>query len=63
MKLSTGGAVKKATGKNSNAFYQVEETPAPIISDKATITPLQLKETVVYDLPTGAGRTYTLVAN
>jgi alpha-L-fucosidase 2 len=63
MKLSTGGAVKKATGKNSNAFYQVEETPAPIISDKATITPLQLKETVVYDLPTGAGKTYTLVAN
>jgi alpha-L-fucosidase 2 len=62
MKLSTGAALKKATGKNSNSFYQVEETPAPIISDKATIEPLQLKETVVYDIPTVAGKTYTIVA-
>jgi alpha-L-fucosidase 2 len=62
MRLSTGTALKKASGKNSNLFYEVEETPAPIISDKATITPLQLKETVIYDLPTAAGKTYTLVA-
>ncbi|HTM93276.1 MAG TPA: hypothetical protein VL095_12710, partial [Flavisolibacter sp.] len=62
MKLSTGAVLKKATGKNTNLFYQVEETPAPIISDKATIAPLQLKETVIYDLPTVAGKTYTIVA-
>lgn len=63
MKLTTGAVLKKATGKNSNPFYQVEETPEPIISDKATITPLGLKETMLYDLPTGAGKTYRLVAN
>ena len=62
MKLATGAVLKKATGKNSNPFYQVEETPAPIVSEKATITPLQLKETTVYDLSTVAGKTYTLVA-
>ncbi|MBO9683524.1 MAG: glycoside hydrolase family 95 protein, partial [Flavisolibacter sp.] len=62
MKLSTGAALKKATGKNSNSFYLVEETPAPIISDKAAIEPLNLKETVVYDLPTTTGKVYTLVA-
>jgi alpha-L-fucosidase 2 len=62
MKLSTGAALKKAAGKNTNLFYQVEETPAPIISDKANIAPLQLKETVVYDLPTAAGKVYTLSA-
>ncbi|HTM93633.1 MAG TPA: glycoside hydrolase family 95 protein [Flavisolibacter sp.] len=62
MKLSTGAALKKATGKNTNSFYQVEETPAPIISDKASIAPLNLKETVVYDLPTATGKVYTLVA-
>jgi alpha-L-fucosidase 2 len=62
MKLATGAVLKKATGKNSNPFYQVEETPAPIVSEKATITPLQLKETTVYDLSTAAGKTYTLVA-
>jgi len=58
----TAGALKTAKGKNSNAFFQVEDTPAAIISEKATITPLTLKETVAYDLPTTAGKTYTLVA-
>jgi alpha-L-fucosidase 2 len=61
MRLSTGGVVKQATGKNPNPFYRVEETPAPIISDKASIIPLQLKETLVCDLPTQAGKSYTFV--
>ncbi|MGY3214076.1 glycoside hydrolase family 95 protein [Mucilaginibacter sp. HD30] len=58
----TAGALKKATGKNSNAFFQVEDTPTAVISEKATLVPLNLKETMVYDLPTAAGKTYTLVA-
>ncbi len=62
MKLSTGGGLKKATGKNTNPFFYVEETPAPIISYKANTAPPELKETVVYDLATQAGRTYTFVA-
>jgi alpha-L-fucosidase 2 len=57
MKLSTGGALKKATGRNKNPFYYVEETPAAIISDKASVAPPDLKETLVYDLPTQAGKT------
>ena len=61
MKLNSG-ALKNATGKNTNSFYQVEETPAAIISDKASFAPLQLKETRVYDLPTQFGKTYTFVA-
>lgn len=61
MKL-TNGILKKATGKNTNLFYQVEETPAPIISEKATIAKQELKPTFVYDLPTQAGKTYTFVA-
>ena len=61
MRLSTGGVLKQATGRNPNPFYQVEETPAPIVSDKASITPLQLKETSVYDLATQAGKSYTFV--
>src|SRR5215213_7946096 len=62
MKLSTGAVLKKATGKNTNSFYQVEETPPPIISEKASIAALELKETILYDLPTQAGKTYTFVA-
>ena len=61
MKLSSA-ALKKATGKNTNSFYQVEETPGATISDKASFAPLQLKETIVYDLPTQFGKTYTFVA-
>jgi alpha-L-fucosidase 2 len=63
IKLSAGTGLKKASGKNTNSFYQVEQTLAPVISDKATIAPLELKETMIYDLPTQAGKTYTLVAN
>ena len=61
MKSGTGDALKKATGKNSNPFFQVEETPAPVIAGKATIAPPELKETMLYDLPTVTGKTYTLV--
>jgi alpha-L-fucosidase 2 len=62
VKLSAGGALRKATGKNTNPFFYVEEISTPVVSEKATIAPLQLKETLVYDLPTVAGKTYTLIA-
>jgi alpha-L-fucosidase 2 len=62
LKLNEGGVLKKATGRNTNPFYQVEETPTPIISDQARLTPLALKETWLYDLPTQKGKVYTLVA-
>ncbi len=62
MKFRNGNILKKATGINSNPFFQVEETPAPIISDKATVGVAELKETFLYDLLTVAGKTYTLIA-
>jgi alpha-L-fucosidase 2 len=61
MKLNTG-SLKAAAGKNTNPFYDVEEITTPVVSDKATITKPVLKETVSYDLPTQAGKSYTLVA-
>ena len=59
LKLSTGAGLKVATGKNPNPFYQTEETPAPIVSEKATIKPLELKSTLLYDVPTQKGVIYT----
>ena len=53
--------LKEASGNNSNLFYKVEETPAPVISDKAVITPPDLKKTFVYDLATEKGKMYTLI--
>ena len=61
MKLSNG-ILKEAAGENNNPFYQVEKTPAPVISEKAIITPPDVKKTFVYDIPTQKGNTYTLVA-
>jgi alpha-L-fucosidase 2 len=62
VKLRAGSALKKASGKNTNPFYQLEETPAAVVSSKASITPPSLQETVLYDLPTQSGKTYTLIA-
>jgi alpha-L-fucosidase 2 len=61
MKLSSGAPLTIATGKNVNPFYGIEEIASPVIADKTNITPPQLKETVLYDMPTEAGKTYTLL--
>ncbi|MBE7174066.1 MAG: glycoside hydrolase family 95 protein [Williamsia sp.] len=60
VKLSTGSGLKRATGKNPNLFYEVNEILTPLVSDKASITKPELRETMEYDLPTQAGKTYTL---
>ncbi|GAB3318596.1 glycoside hydrolase family 95 protein [Larkinella ripae] len=52
--------LKTARGANPNSFYQPEETAKALVSPKATSSPLTLKETVVYDFPTQAGKTYLL---
>lgn len=61
LKLSNGASLKVATGKNPNPFYQTEETPAPIVSEKSTIKPLELKATQLYDVPTQKGVVYTFL--
>jgi alpha-L-fucosidase 2 len=62
MKLTSVGSLKKATGENPNSFYQNEKTAAAIVSPKASITSPELKETLLYDLPTQPGKVYTLTA-
>jgi alpha-L-fucosidase 2 len=62
LKLSNGNALHKAVGANKNAFYHVEETPVPIVSPMAKITPLQLKDTFLYDIATAPGQVVTLLA-
>ncbi|WP_240040594.1 glycoside hydrolase family 95 protein [Pseudocnuella soli] len=62
VKLVGGTGLRPATGNNANIYYQVDATPTPIISEKAKVQPIALQETVVYDLPTVGGKTYTFVA-
>ena len=64
IRLSSGGSLKKATGKNPNPFFVLEETPEPIISSKANIRRPQLRATRLYDLTTRKDAVYTfLIAN
>jgi len=51
-----------ATGDNPNSFYATYQTADPLISSKAKLNPTGQKNTRLYDLPTQAGKIYTLVA-
>lgn len=62
LKLTNGGSLKKATGENPNPFYQTEETPLPVISPKVKISLPELKETLLYDIPTQRRKVYTFFA-
>lgn len=44
--------------ENPNPFFAIERIPKPIISGKAKLTPLVLKDTVLYDVATQPGKTY-----
>lgn len=57
-----GLRLKRAKGINPNPFYQLDETAAALISDKAKLNALNLKETLLFDFDTKAGQSYTLVA-
>jgi len=49
-----------AKGDNNNFFYQRDEVLQPIISEKAKLNVLKLKETFLYDFKTQAGKMYTI---
>jgi alpha-L-fucosidase 2 len=62
LKIVGKDVLRKAQGANTNRFYQTIDTPEPIISAAAIITPVKLKETFLYDIDTKPGGIYTLVA-
>jgi alpha-L-fucosidase 2 len=62
LRLANGAVLKVATGRNANQFYLLDETPAPIVSPKATIALPELKETFLYDIATQPGQLYTFVS-
>ena len=61
MKMSDGVLLREAKGGNANAFYQTGKIANPGISDKATITLPQLKQTWLYDINTQPGKIYSVV--
>jgi alpha-L-fucosidase 2 len=55
------GALRTASGENTNPFYQVIAVPAPLIHTKE-IKPLEIQNTSLYDIPTEKGRLYTFTS-
>jgi alpha-L-fucosidase 2 len=53
-------SLKSATGENQNPFYQTPRIKEPIISNKATLKDVKLKNTFVYDFETKPGGKYIL---
>jgi len=60
MELSGKTKLKKAEGKNPNHFFETPEIKKPIISSEAKLNLVEIKESVMYDFPTEAGKTYIL---
>jgi alpha-L-fucosidase 2 len=52
--------MQPAKGNNPNTYFAVEETPAPVISSKAKLNAPQIVKVYEYDLPTSAGKSYSL---
>lgn len=59
--LASGKAMKVATGDNSNPFFESVKVKEPLISSAAKLNSVILKATYSYDLPTEAGKTYTII--
>lgn len=60
MELAGKTKLKKAQGKNPNPFFETPEIKKPMISKEAQLNPFKIKESVMYDFPTEAGKTYVL---
>jgi alpha-L-fucosidase 2 len=61
-KLKTEGktSFKLAKGENQNPFYQTPEIKKPLISDKAILKNIKLRNTFIYDIETKSGEKYII---
>lgn len=60
MQLSGSSKLKKAQGKNPNAFFEIPEIKEPLISADAKLNPFEIKTSLIYDFQTEPGKTYIL---
>lgn len=59
--LKENGQLKAAAGEQTNPFFQIAPTAPALISEKAKVEELPLPNTILYDLATQPGKTYTFV--
>jgi alpha-L-fucosidase 2 len=61
LKATGNFQLKIAKGINTNSFYKKDEIITPVISPKVKLDRIDIPETVLYDIETKAGQTYTLL--
>jgi alpha-L-fucosidase 2 len=59
--LINDSMLKPASGVNTNPFFAKAEIKNPLIVDTSKLNPVILKSTLLYDLPTKPGETYTII--
>lgn len=57
--MMNGAALAKAEGDNPNFLFGRQEISRPLISEKAPLKGVELKESYLYDVPTELGQIYT----
>ena len=57
----SGSGLRSARGDNPNPLFATPTIAEPLINVSATLNKVELRKTYLYDLPTEAGQTYTLV--
>ena len=61
LKLEGSAALVEAHGENRNPFYQVPQIKKPLISPKAKLEKVKIKDTFLYDRETKPGLEYVFV--
>jgi len=60
LKVEDNAILVQAKGENSNPFYQVPQIKKPLISSKAKVKTVELKNTYIYDIKTKPGGKYII---
>ncbi|MDF2932104.1 MAG: glycoside hydrolase family 95 protein [Chryseobacterium sp.] len=60
LQLKGKNTLKLASGNNQNPYFEIPKIKEPVISPEAKLNEVKMKERFIYDLPTEAGKIYTL---
>lgn len=63
LELKSRNNLKPAFGINENFYFEIPKIREPLISPRAQLNQVKIKERFIYDFPTEAGKYYTLKIN
>jgi alpha-L-fucosidase 2 len=63
LKVEGSAKMNQAKGENNNPFYQVPQIKKPLVSSKANLKTVELKNTFMYDIKTKPGEKYIISGN